>query len=288
MNNLNLNDKRVRQAVETLFRNYEFEQCEIATDYLGIEWLEKSQILMAPITNKNYEKELWDWRVSAVIHYGIHFTWVATGDAEWNDEIVLEDNHTTFKELLDAIKECEENEKPNTDDEEEKEEEAKPKTCEKCFLIECCCEADKIQVEEDNARAKKEGYVELPNGKWRKETKREQKSRIVAENIKKRKDETDRLNKLRVEQASFKLNTIYVNSSNRFIKFVKQTAKQVQYIKMDTKTEKLPSKDDFYANYLLHPQDVENPVIHKMSILNATGYSIWDGVPVKHEVYLHN
>lgn len=107
MNNLNLNDKRVRQALETLFRNSEFEKCEIATDYLGIEWVEESQILMAPITNKNYEKEFWDWRwdwrVSAVIHYGNHFTWVATGNAEWNDEMVLDDNHTTFKKLLNAM-----------------------------------------------------------------------------------------------------------------------------------------------------------------------------------------
>jgi hypothetical protein len=38
--------------------------------------------------------------------------------------------------------------------------------CDKCFLIDCCCEADRLQVIADNERAKKDGYVELPNGKW--------------------------------------------------------------------------------------------------------------------------
>ncbi len=112
MNNLNLNDKRVRHALETLFRNSEFEQCEIDDD--GIVWEEESQILTCGITHKNYEKEFADWRVGALIYYGNYFTWVANGLAEWNDGMVLDDNHTTFEKLLNAIK-CEE----ESDDEEE-------------------------------------------------------------------------------------------------------------------------------------------------------------------------
>ena len=38
-------------------------------------------------------------------------------------------------------------------------------TCKKCFLIECCCEADRLQVIADDERAKKEGYTEI-NGRW--------------------------------------------------------------------------------------------------------------------------
>jgi hypothetical protein len=38
-------------------------------------------------------------------------------------------------------------------------------TCKTCFLIECCCEADRLQVIADDERAKKEGYIEI-NGRW--------------------------------------------------------------------------------------------------------------------------
>ena len=38
-------------------------------------------------------------------------------------------------------------------------------TCEKCFLIECSCEADKMQVIENDARARRDGYVEI-EGRW--------------------------------------------------------------------------------------------------------------------------
>jgi hypothetical protein len=40
------------------------------------------------------------------------------------------------------------------------------KCCEKCYLIECCCEADRLQVIKDNERARADGYIELDNGKW--------------------------------------------------------------------------------------------------------------------------
>jgi hypothetical protein len=43
-------------------------------------------------------------------------------------------------------------------------------TCKVCFLIECCCEADRLQVIIDNERAKAEGYVEI-NGRWIKKKK---------------------------------------------------------------------------------------------------------------------
>jgi len=33
-----------------------------------------------------------------------------------------------------------------------------PDVCEKCYLIECCCEADRLQVLEDDAQAKKKGF----------------------------------------------------------------------------------------------------------------------------------
>ena len=103
MNNLNLNDKRVRQALETLFRNSEFEQCDI--DDEGIVWEEGSQILTCGITHKNFEKEFADWNIGAYIVYGYHFTWVANGAADWNDGMVLDDCHRNFDELLKAIKE---------------------------------------------------------------------------------------------------------------------------------------------------------------------------------------
>jgi len=108
MNNLNLNDKRVRDALITLLNNEEFDECDIATDYLGIEWVEENEILIAPITNKNFEKELQDWRVSAVIHFGNYFTWAATGAAEWNKRMVLAYNIATFERLLELLKEAEE------------------------------------------------------------------------------------------------------------------------------------------------------------------------------------
>jgi hypothetical protein len=137
MNNLNLNDKRVRDALITLLNNEEFNKCDIATDYLGIEWLEKSQILMAPITNKNLtatitdkdlKENLQDWRVSAVIHYGNHFTWVATGSSDWNEGMILDDNNTNFEEVLRSIQKeyefDEENLSAYDEEEDDEEEEA--------------------------------------------------------------------------------------------------------------------------------------------------------------------
>jgi len=38
-------------------------------------------------------------------------------------------------------------------------------TCEKCYLIECCCEADKLQVIKDNERAISDGFIEV-DGRW--------------------------------------------------------------------------------------------------------------------------
>lgn len=38
-------------------------------------------------------------------------------------------------------------------------------TCEKCKLYECCCEADRLQVIEDDERARADGYVEI-DGRW--------------------------------------------------------------------------------------------------------------------------
>jgi hypothetical protein len=35
-----------------------------------------------------------------------------------------------------------------------------PPTCKTCHLIECCCEADRLQVIEDDARAKERGWVD--------------------------------------------------------------------------------------------------------------------------------
>jgi hypothetical protein len=43
-----------------------------------------------------------------------------------------------------------------------------PETCQKCFLLECCCEADRLQVLADDERAKADGYKEI-NGRWTKE-----------------------------------------------------------------------------------------------------------------------
>jgi hypothetical protein len=37
--------------------------------------------------------------------------------------------------------------------------------CGKCFLIECCCEEDKLQVIKDDERARLDGYIEI-NGRW--------------------------------------------------------------------------------------------------------------------------
>jgi hypothetical protein len=99
----NLNDKRVRDAIVTLLNNEEFNECDIDYDAGGIIWNEKNQTLVAPITDKNYEKELIDWRVSAVIHCGNHFTWVATGRAAWNVEVEVDDNFNKFEQLLEAI-----------------------------------------------------------------------------------------------------------------------------------------------------------------------------------------
>ena len=39
--------------------------------------------------------------------------------------------------------------------------------CEKCHLIECCCEAVRLQVIADDKRATDEGYKEI-DGRWRK------------------------------------------------------------------------------------------------------------------------
>ena len=38
--------------------------------------------------------------------------------------------------------------------------------CEKCFLLECCCEADRLQVLKDDEDARNRGFVELENGRW--------------------------------------------------------------------------------------------------------------------------
>ena len=38
-------------------------------------------------------------------------------------------------------------------------------TCENCFLIECCCEADRLQVIQDDENARANGYVEV-DGRW--------------------------------------------------------------------------------------------------------------------------
>ena len=48
---------------------------------------------------------------------------------------------------------------------EEKEEETLC-VCEKCFLLECCCEADRLQVLKDDEDARNRGFVELENGRW--------------------------------------------------------------------------------------------------------------------------
>jgi hypothetical protein len=38
-------------------------------------------------------------------------------------------------------------------------------TCGKCFLTECCCEADRLQVIQDDENARANGYVEV-DGRW--------------------------------------------------------------------------------------------------------------------------
>jgi len=45
------------------------------------------------------------------------------------------------------------------------EEEEEEEICEKCMLIECCCEADRLQVIKDDERARAEGYIEI-GGRW--------------------------------------------------------------------------------------------------------------------------
>ena len=40
--------------------------------------------------------------------------------------------------------------------------------CENCFLTECCCEADRLQVIQDDENARANGYVEV-DGRWVKE-----------------------------------------------------------------------------------------------------------------------
>ena len=55
-----------------------------------------------------------------------------------------------------------------SDTEEEEEEEGKEKekeVCEKCFLIECCCEAYRLRVLEDEAKTRAEGFIQI-NGCW--------------------------------------------------------------------------------------------------------------------------
>jgi len=46
------------------------------------------------------------------------------------------------------------------------EEEDLEECCEKCYLIECCCEADRLQVIKDDERATADGYVEDYKGRW--------------------------------------------------------------------------------------------------------------------------
>jgi hypothetical protein len=92
---------------------------------------------MAPITNKNLtatitdkdlKENLQDWRVSAVIHYGNHFTWVATGSSDWNEGMILDDNNTNFEEVLRSIQKeyefDEENLSAYDEEEDDEEEEA--------------------------------------------------------------------------------------------------------------------------------------------------------------------
>tara|TARA_R110000751_G_scaffold229488_5_gene330997 strand:+ start:355 stop:870 length:516 start_codon:yes stop_codon:yes gene_type:complete len=59
---------------------------------------------------------------------------------------------------------------PSPEDEEEEEDEDEIRRieycCKKCYLIECCCEADKLQVIKDDERAKADGYVENEDGRW--------------------------------------------------------------------------------------------------------------------------
>lgn len=43
--------------------------------------------------------------------------------------------------------------------------------CERCYLLDCCCEADRLQVIADNERARSEGFVEI-DGRWIKKPKR--------------------------------------------------------------------------------------------------------------------
>lgn len=43
--------------------------------------------------------------------------------------------------------------------------------CGKCMLIECCCEADRLQVIKDDEEARANGYVEI-NGRWIKRPRR--------------------------------------------------------------------------------------------------------------------
>jgi len=45
--------------------------------------------------------------------------------------------------------------------------------CEKCYLIECCCEADRLQVIKDDERATADGYVENGDGRWVKKNEEE-------------------------------------------------------------------------------------------------------------------
>jgi hypothetical protein len=50
--------------------------------------------------------------------------------------------------------------------------------CEKCHLIECCCEADRLQVIADDARARAEGLVEV-DGRWVKQPKKKDDRRAI-------------------------------------------------------------------------------------------------------------
>ena len=50
------------------------------------------------------------------------------------------------------------------------EQEQKIFTCAKCFLIECCCELDRLQIIDDDNKAIKNGYKKI-NDRWIKNSK---------------------------------------------------------------------------------------------------------------------
>ena len=141
---VNMNDVKVGYCIQFDYESRGMKQ--------SVGWIEKVTPKMIIIDTFHYKKEK------------LHNLKLMKKLCECG--LIVEERSIDTGEWWNLCNSCFEKEQEGIYEEEEE-------CCEKCYLIECCCEADRLQVIKDDERATADGYVENGDGRWVKKNEEE-------------------------------------------------------------------------------------------------------------------